>query len=195
MHPAGRRLAVLSAAIAALAAVLAVVLPFSSALAAAVSAAGNGVGASHPAMILAVGSDRAVCPVQGRGEDLPQAQIVSGACVAAEEAGAAVSPAEAFHFTRAQNLGSIMENGLRAGSYATPNGELSPLQAQIDLALPPNRGLPSAMLRVDVAGLRSAGYDIPEVSQVGRSFNMPGGGSEMQFPYPIPPEFLKVVWP
>jgi hypothetical protein len=107
----------------------------------------------------------------------------------------APSPDEAFHFTRAQNLSSITENGLRAGSYATPNGELSPLQAQIDLALPPNRGLPSAMVRINVAGLRSAGYDIPEVTQVGRSFNMPGGGWEMQFPYPTPPEFLKVVWP
>jgi hypothetical protein len=28
---------------------------------------------------------------------------------------------------------------------------------------------------------------------VGRSYNMPGGGYEMQFPYPIPPEFIKVV--
>lgn len=50
-----------------------------------------------------------------------------------------------------------MENGLRSGSYATPNGELSPLQGQIDLALPPNRGPASAMVRVNVAGLRSAG--------------------------------------
>jgi hypothetical protein len=49
------------------------------------------------------------------------------------------------------------------------------------------------VIRVDVEGLRAAGYDIPGVSQVGRSFNMPGGGYEMQFPYPIPPEFLKVV--
>jgi hypothetical protein len=62
-----------------------------------------------------------------------------------------------------------MENGLRARSYATPNWDLSPLQAQIDLALPPNRGLASAMVRVNVTGLRSAGYDIPEATQVGRS--------------------------
>jgi hypothetical protein len=70
---------------------------------------------------------------------------------------------------------------------------LSPLQAQIDLALPPNRGLPGAVIRVDLEGLRSAGYEIPEITQVGRSFNMPGGGYEMQFPYPVPSEFLKVI--
>jgi RHS repeat-associated protein len=104
-----------------------------------------------------------------------------------------IPPGLAFHYTGAQNVSSIEANGLRAGSYATPNGELSPLQAQIDLALPPNRGLPGAVIRVDVEGLRAAGYDIPGVSRVGRSFNMPGGGFEMQFPYPIPPEFLKVV--
>jgi hypothetical protein len=72
---------------------------------------------------------------------------------------------------------------------------LSPLQAQIDLALPPNRGLPGAMLRIDLDGLRRAGYDIPDVRQVGRSFNMPGGGHEIQFPYSIPPEFVKFVGP
>lgn len=71
------------------------------------------------------------------------------------------------------------------------------MQAQIDLALPPNRGLPVALVQVDLAGLRGAGYDIPEVNRVGRSseHNMPGGGEEMQFPYPIPPEFLKVIAP
>jgi hypothetical protein len=76
---------------------------------------------------------------------------------------------------------------------AIRNSPPSPLQAQIDLALPPNRGLPSVVVRVDLAGLRKAGYDIPEVGQVGRSFGMPGGGYEMQFPYSIPPQFLKVI--
>lgn len=113
--------------------------------------------------------------------------------VAAEGEGAGLS--EAFHYTRAQNVASIESKGLLPGSYATPNGGLSPLQAQIDLALPPNRGLPGSMIRIDLDGLRAAGYDIPGVSRVGRSFNMPGGGFEMQFPYAIPPEFLKVITP
>jgi len=111
--------------------------------------------------------------------------------VAAETEAGGLS--EAFHYTGSQNVASIESKGLLKGSYATPDGGLSPLQAQIDLALPPNRGLPGALVRIDVAGLRGAGYEIPKVTQVGRSFNMPGGGYEMQFPYSIPPEFLKVV--
>ena len=111
--------------------------------------------------------------------------------IATEAEGAGLS--EAFRYTGSQNVASIEANGLRSGSYATPSGELSPLQAQIDLALPPNCGLPGATLRIDVAGLREAGYEIPEVTQVGRSYNMPSGGYEMQFGYPIPPEFIKAV--
>jgi RHS repeat-associated protein len=102
---------------------------------------------------------------------------------------------EAFHYTGSRNVASIEANGLRAGSYATPNGELSGLQAQIDLALPPNRGLSGGLIRIDLAGLRQAGYEIPDVTQVGRKYNMPGGGYEMQFSYPIPSEFLKVIAP
>jgi hypothetical protein len=34
-----------------------------------------------------------------------------------------------------------MSQGLRPGSFATPN-LLTPVQAQIELALPPNRGIP-----------------------------------------------------
>jgi hypothetical protein len=110
---------------------------------------------------------------------------------------------DVFHYTRGEFVESISANGLRPGSYATPNGSLSPLQAQIDLALPPNTGLRDAVLRVDVAGLRQAGYEIPGITRVsgtvtgpgGRVYTMPGGGYEMQFPYAIPPEFIKVVTP
>ncbi len=110
---------------------------------------------------------------------------------------------EVFHYTRGEFVESISSKGLLPGSYATPNGSLSPLQAQIDLALPPNTGLRDAVLRVDVAGLRQAGYEIPSITRVsgtvtgpgGRGYTMPGGGYEMQFPYAIPPEFIKVVTP
>ena len=100
---------------------------------------------------------------------------------------------EAFHYTFNRFAAGIEKQGLRPGSYATPNGTLSPPQAHIDLALRPNRGLPDALIRVDLAGLREAGYTIPRATQVGRSFGMPGGGVEMQFPYAIPPQFLKVI--
>ena len=110
---------------------------------------------------------------------------------------------DVFHCTKGEFVDSISTNGLRPGSYATPNGGLSPLQAQIDLALPPNTGLRDAVMRVDVAGLREAGYEIPAITRVtgtvtgpgGRVYTMPGGGYEMQFPYAIPPEFIKVVTP
>lgn len=58
-----------------------------------------------------------------------------------------------------------------------------------------NRGLRDAVLGVDLAGLRQAGYQIPEITQVGRSFGMPGGGYEMYFPYSILPEFITVIRP
>jgi hypothetical protein len=102
---------------------------------------------------------------------------------------------EAFHYTFSRYISSIKANGLRAGTYATPKGTLSPLQAQIELALPANRGLPGAQLRIDLAGLRQAGYEIPQVTRVTSSFGLPGGGYEMQFLYPIPSEFITVIKP
>lgn len=82
---ARRWLAFLSAAfITAVAAVLAVMLPVTIASAQTVPAAGNGVGAPHPQMILAVGSSRPVLAGEGRCEGLPQPGFVSGLCAAAE---------------------------------------------------------------------------------------------------------------
>jgi len=118
-------------------------------------------------------------------------EAVALTAVAAEEAAPLAD--EAFHYTFSRYASSIETNGLRAGSYATDTGGLSPLQAQIDLALPANRGLPDALLRIDLNGLRGAGYDVPGFTQAGRMFNMPGGGAELQFPYAIPPEFISVV--
>jgi hypothetical protein len=100
---------------------------------------------------------------------------------------------EAFHYTKGRFIESIEKEGLRPDTYVTSRGDLSPLQAQIDLALPPNRGLPDAVLRVDLAGLRKAGYDIGLFTQVGRKFNMPGGGTELRIEQAIPPRFLEVI--
>jgi len=90
MHPARRWLVVLSAALAAIAAVLAVMLPAASVSASAVPAAGNGVGAHHPGMILPVGASHAVSAGEGRRTEPPQARFAAGACVAAEDAGASI---------------------------------------------------------------------------------------------------------
>ncbi len=72
--------------------------------------------------------------------------------------------------------------------------ELSPLQAKIELALPGN--LPrNAVIEVDLAGLRNAGYVIPDATRVTAYKGLPGGGYEILFPYAIPPEFLRVIQP
>ncbi len=94
MQPA-RRLGLFSAAIAVIAAVLAVLLPATLASAQAGSAAGTRVGASHPAVILTVRVPGPVSAGEGRGEAVSQCQFVVGACVAAEEAGAAGTEAAA----------------------------------------------------------------------------------------------------
>jgi len=101
-----------------------------------------------------------------------------------------------YHYTSA-NPESILKNGLQSGSsgkvFTTPSKNLSPLQAQIDLALPPNRGLPKNLLEIDVPTLRNMGIEIPQGKQVTRMFNMPGGGTEVVFPHAIPSEAIKLI--
>ena len=108
-----------------------------------------------------------------------------------------VGPQKLYHYTRSQHADSIAEAGLRRGSggqvFTTPHGNLSPIQAQIDLALPANRGLPNSVFEIDVATLRRLGIGVPPPSQVGRSFNMPGGGLEVPIRRDIPPEALRRI--
>jgi len=105
-------------------------------------------------------------------------------------------PDKLYHYTSADPK-QIMSEGLvpgRSGKvFTTPDGTLSPLQAQIDLALPPNRGLPNHLIEIDVGILRKLGIPIPRGGQVGRDYNMPGGGCEVVFPDRIPPAALRVV--
>ena len=88
-----------------------------------------------------------------------------------------VAGATAFHHTTTAAVESIMRQGLRPGSYVTPTRGLSPLQAHIELALNPAGGARNAVLDVDLAGLRRAGYEIPQVRRVSGAHNMAGGGS------------------
>jgi len=85
--------------------------------------------------------------------------------------------AKAFHHTVDAAVESISRTGLRPGSYATPTGGLSPLQAHIELALNPAGGARNAILQIDLAGLRGAGYQIPSATRVSGQFGMPGGPS------------------
>lgn len=108
---------------------------------------------------------------------------------------------EAFHYTARHWGDGITREGLRPGSYAAPNGTLSGLGAKIELALLPTRSASDIRIRIDLEGLRKAGYEIPTPKRVsnvvkgpdGRVYTMPGGGYEMQFPYEIPGEFLEVL--
>ncbi len=118
-----------------------------------------------------------------------QPGFVSGSCVATNTVD------DAFHHTTSRPVDAIRREGLFPGSYATPTKGLSPLQAHIELALNPAGGARNAVLQIDVAGLRVAGYEIPAVTRVTGANGMAGGGWEMQFPYAIPPEFIKVIEP
>ena len=74
--------------------------------------------------------------------------------------------------------------------YSTNKGDLSPLQAQIDLALPVNKPLPNALLRIDTSGLS------PEISRNVqgnlRGFGA-GGGKEFLFNQNITPSRIKII--
>lgn len=138
-----------------------------------------------------VPSDRDVARIR---EELAGAQQRVAASGAAPSTGNEPRTSrEAFHYTFERVRPLIEAKGLKPGSYATTTDSLSPLQAHIDLALPPNRGLPGVIFRIDLNGLRAAGYEVPQPTPVGRSYGMPGGGHEMKFPYSIPPQYLKVI--
>jgi len=110
---------------------------------------------------------------------------------------------ESYHYTASKWGDPIKRQGLHSGTYATTEANLSPLQAQIELALPPNKAAPEIKIKIDLEGLRKEGFEIPDVTRVsgtvkgsdGRVYQMPGGGYEMKFPYEIPPEFIKEVIP
>jgi hypothetical protein len=90
VHPARRRLTVLSAAIAVIAAVLAMLLPATPASVQTAPAAGTRVGASHPVAILSAGVSHAVSAGGSRCGLVSQARFTAGACVAAEENAAGI---------------------------------------------------------------------------------------------------------
>jgi RHS repeat-associated protein len=99
-----------------------------------------------------------------------------------------------YHYTSKEAAQSISQQGLKVGrdgfSYLTNKGNLSPLQAQIELALPANRALPNSILRIDASGLSPS-----LIRRV--SGNLPGygagGGTEFLFNQHIPANLIKVI--
>ncbi len=82
---------------------------------------------------------------------------------------------EAFHYTARQWGDVIKRQGLRPGSYGTPNGNLSGLGAKLELSLPPTRSAPDIRIRIDLDGLRKAGYEIPTPKRVSNVVTGPDG--------------------
>jgi RHS repeat-associated protein len=100
-----------------------------------------------------------------------------------------------YHYTPESFANSISQGGLRTSSngflYTTTEGGLSPIQAQINLALSPNRGLPNALFRIDAQGLENIGirpFSGPR-AVTGGNFGA-GGGTEVLFNRPIPAQYL-----
>ncbi len=159
-------------------------------------------GESSPSSLYQSGAAESVSPVETIIALLPTARVasaslrVAGAFARSMASSLKANVGKLYHYTWA-NPAKIAAEGLRPGAsgkvFTTPAGNLSSLQAQVDLALPPNRGLPGHLIEIDVGTLQRMGISVPNASQVGRMFNMPGGGSEVVFPHAIPAEAIKVV--
>lgn len=92
-------------------------------------------------------------------------------------------PEYVFHYTTRETAELISKSQLGRSAddilYLTPNGNLSPLQAQLDLALPKSNTA-EAVFRVNTAALdRSRIEMIRRVT--GNVFNRPGGGTELLY--------------
>ncbi len=100
-----------------------------------------------------------------------------------------------YHYTTESAANYISKTGLNLSKdgfiYSTTKGSLTPVQAQIELALSPNRGLPNALFRIDVNGLHKIGIKpvLGPRSVTGGNFGC-GSGIEVLFNKPIPPQYL-----
>jgi hypothetical protein len=104
------------------------------------------------------------------------------------------APKYLYHYTSREAAQSISQNGLNVGKdgylYLTNSKSLSPLQAQIELALPANRSLPNSLLGINTTG-------ISPISIRRVQGNLPGlgggGGTEFLFKQTIPPSSIKII--
>ncbi len=100
-----------------------------------------------------------------------------------------------YHYTSRESAESILKTGLtvtekRPFIYTTNAGNLSPLQAQIELALPANRALPNSIIRIDASKMnptliRRVSGNLPGYG--------PGGGTEFLFNQHIPASLIKII--
>jgi hypothetical protein len=99
-----------------------------------------------------------------------------------------------YHYTSEAAAQNIVKTGLKTGRdgfvYLTNKANLTPLQAQIELALPADRALPTSILRIDASGLS------PSVTRSVQG-NLPGmgagGGTEFLFNHDIPAYLIQII--
>jgi RHS repeat-associated protein len=100
----------------------------------------------------------------------------------------------AYHYTFDRNAASIKEFGLFQNTYATTDPVYSSaIEAQRALALNPADGPRNTLVTIDLNALEADGYVLPNSTTVESRFTMPGGGTEMLFPYPIPSAYVTSV--
>ena len=103
-------------------------------------------------------------------------------------------PKYLYHYTSKEAAVSISEGGLRVGrdgfSYLTNTNNLTPLQAQIELALPANRALPNSILRINTSGLGTQGKRRVQGNLPGLGA---GGGTEFLFNKHIPANAIEIM--
>ena len=104
------------------------------------------------------------------------------------------APKYLYHYTSREAAQSISQSGLRVGrdgfSYLTNTKSLSPLQAQIELALPANRALPNSLLRINTSGLSPAAIRRVQGNLPGLGA---GGGTEFLFNQHFPASAIKII--
>lgn len=105
-------------------------------------------------------------------------------------------PRNLYHYTGARNVETILNNGLQPGRsgqlFTTPTGNLSPVQAQIELALPANRGYPGALFEIDTLRLQQLGINpVTGAQRIMSTSTAGGGGVEVIFNQNIPREAIR----
>jgi RHS repeat-associated protein len=143
----------------------------------------------------ATAGERAWAGAQLAGELSGVTDLFKASRWALNAVGDVAGASRAYRHTYGELLDGIRQNGLLRNAegkiYATPTGGLSPLGAQIELALPGNRQR-NAVVKIDLEGLRKAGYKIPDPTRVNPRFGRPGGGWEYEFDFDIPAKYL--IW-
>ena len=94
---------------------------------------------------------------------------------------------------RLERMIQIWDDGLAEILLARTTPAGSPVQAQIELALPCNRGYPGALFEIDSARVQQLGINPTVGPQRIMSPNAGGGGIEYIFNQPIPPSAIRQV--